>query len=96
MPWRASCTNRGGLPYAAQPQRIRSRQRLAVELAEVEPEQKTREEYYNDAVKILLEEASAAIILRENEQKVFAKNVKGFQPIPVNAIDLHRVWLGQA
>jgi hypothetical protein len=30
---------------------------------------------------------------RINEQKIFHKYVKGFQIIPANLIDMHRVWL---
>jgi peptide/nickel transport system substrate-binding protein len=67
-----------------------------VALAQVEPDQQKRKQYYNDAVKVLIEEAPTAIIMHENEQKVFAKYVKGFEPIPVNAIDMHRVWLDKA
>jgi len=67
-----------------------------VELAQVEPDQKKRKQYYNDAVKILVEDTPSAVILHENEQKVFAKYVKGFQSIPVNAIDMHRVWMDKA
>jgi peptide/nickel transport system substrate-binding protein len=67
-----------------------------VELAQVEADQKKRQQYYNDAVKVLVEEAPSAVILHENEQKVFAKYVKGFQPIPVNAINMHSVWLDKA
>ena len=67
-----------------------------VELAQVEPDQQKRKQYYNDAVKVLIEEVPSAIILHENEQKVFAKYVKGFEPIPVNAINMHSVWLDKA
>lgn len=67
-----------------------------VELAQVEPDEKKRKQYYDAAVKIIVEEAPTAIILHENEQKIFAKYVKGFQPIPVNAINMHGVWLERA
>ena len=67
-----------------------------VELAQVEPDLQKRKQYYNDAVKVLIEEVPSAIILHENEQKVFAKYVKGFEPIPVNAINMHSVWLDKA
>jgi peptide/nickel transport system substrate-binding protein len=67
-----------------------------VELAQVEADQKKRKEYYDQAVKHIIEEVPNAIILHENEQKVFAKYVKGFQPIPVNAINMHSVWLDKA
>lgn len=62
----------------------------------MEPDQQKRKQYYSDAIKVLLEEVPAAIMLHEHEQKIFAKYVKGFQPIPVNAIDMHRVWLEKA
>lgn len=67
-----------------------------VELAQVEADQKQRKQYYNEAVKIIVDEAPAAVILHENEQKILAKYVRGFQPIPVNATDMHRVWLDKA
>ena len=41
---------------------------------------------------LAVEEAPAAVILHENEQKIFAKHVKNFQTIPANSIDMHRVW----
>ena len=62
----------------------------------MEPDQQKRKQYYDDAVKVLIEEVPSAIILHENEQKVFAKYVKGFEPIPVNAINMHSVWLDKA
>jgi peptide/nickel transport system substrate-binding protein len=67
-----------------------------VELTQVEPDQQKRKQYYNDAVKTLIEEVPSAILLHENEQKVFVKYVKGFVPIPVNAINMHSVWLDKA
>ncbi|HSF29448.1 MAG TPA: ABC transporter substrate-binding protein [Candidatus Tectomicrobia bacterium] len=67
-----------------------------VELAQVEPDAKKRRQYYDAAVKVIVDEAPAAVILHENEQKVFAKYVKNFQPIPANSIDMHRVWLEKA
>jgi peptide/nickel transport system substrate-binding protein len=67
-----------------------------VELAQVEPDQQKRKKYYDDAVKVFIEEVPSAVLLHENEQKVFAKYVKGFEPIPVNAINMHSVWLDKA
>jgi peptide/nickel transport system substrate-binding protein len=67
-----------------------------VELAQVEADQKQRKQYYQEAVQIIVDEAPAAVILHENEQKILAKYVRGFQPIPVNATDMHRVWLDKA
>ena len=55
-----------------------------------------RPEYYEEAVKLIINESPTAVILHENEQKILAKYGKGFQPIPVNAIDMHRVWLDKA
>jgi peptide/nickel transport system substrate-binding protein len=67
-----------------------------VELAQVEPDEKKRKQYYDAAVKVIVDEAPAAVILHENEQKIFAKSVKNFQTIPANSIDMHRVWLEKA
>lgn len=67
-----------------------------VELAQVEADAKKRKQYYDEAVKIIVDEAPTAVILHENEQKILAKYVRGFQPIPVNATDMHRVWLDKA
>jgi ABC-type transport system substrate-binding protein len=67
-----------------------------VELAQVEADQKQRKQYYNEAVKIIVDEAPAAVILHENEQKILARYVHGFQPIPVNATNMHGVWLDKA
>ena len=67
-----------------------------VELAQVEADPKKRQQYYDEAVKIIVDEAPTAVILHENEQKILAKYVRGFQPIPVNATDMHRVWLDKA
>jgi peptide/nickel transport system substrate-binding protein len=64
-----------------------------VELAQVEPDQKKRKKYYDDSIRLIYEDAPVAIIAHLNEQKVFAKHVKGFQTIPNNAINMHAVWL---
>jgi hypothetical protein len=34
--------------------------------------------------------------VHENERTVFAKYVKGFEPLPVNAINMYSVWLDTA
>jgi hypothetical protein len=47
-------------------------------------------------VKAIVADAPVAIILHANEQKVFAKHVKGFQMIPAGLINMHDVWLDQA
>jgi peptide/nickel transport system substrate-binding protein len=65
----------------------------AVEGARGEADFKKRKKYYDDAVKAMLEDAPVAIVLHANEQKVFAKRVKGFQMIPAGLIDMHYVWL---
>jgi peptide/nickel transport system substrate-binding protein len=64
-----------------------------VELAQVEADPKKRRQYYAEAVKIIVDEAPTAVILHENEQKILARYVHGFQPIPVNATNMHGVWL---
>jgi peptide/nickel transport system substrate-binding protein len=65
----------------------------AAEGARAEADFKKRKKYYDDAVKAMLEDAPVAIVLHANEQKVFAKRVKGFQMIPAGLIDMHYVWL---
>ncbi len=65
----------------------------AVEGARGEADFKKRKKYYDDAVKAMLEDAPVAIVLHANEQKVFAKRVRGFQMIPAGLIDMHYVWL---
>jgi hypothetical protein len=37
-----------------------------------------------------------AVVVHVNEQKIFYKYVKGFQPVPANLIDMHRVWLDRS
>jgi peptide/nickel transport system substrate-binding protein len=67
----------------------------AVESARAEADAKKRKQFYDDAVKAIVADAPVAIILHANEQKVFAKHVKGFQMIPAGLIDMHGVWLDQ-
>jgi peptide/nickel transport system substrate-binding protein len=67
-----------------------------VEAARSENDFKKRKKYYEEAVKIIIEDAPVAIMLHLNEQKVFHKYVKGFQMIPAGLIDMHRVWLDKA
>ncbi len=64
-----------------------------VESARVETDFKKRKQYYDEAVKLIVEEVPAVAILHAHEQKVFHKYVKGFQPIPANLVDMHAVWL---
>ena len=65
----------------------------AVETARSENDFKKRKKAYDDAVKAIVEDAPVAIVLHANEQKVFAKHVKGFQMIPAGLINMHTVWL---
>ena len=67
-----------------------------VEGARSENDFKKRKRYYEEAVRIIVEDAPVAILLHLNEQKVFHKYVKGFQMIPAGLIDMHRVWLDKA
>ena len=68
----------------------------AVEAARGEGDTSKRKKFYEDAVKAIVEDAPVAVILHFNEQKVFAKHVKGFQMIPADLINMHRVWLDKA
>jgi peptide/nickel transport system substrate-binding protein len=68
----------------------------AVETARSEHDPKKRKKAYDDAVKAIVEDAPVAIVLHANEQKVFAKHVKGFQMIPAGLINMHNVWLDTA
>ena len=65
----------------------------AVEAARSENDGKKRKKAYDDAVKAIVEDAPVGIIYHANEQKVFAKHVKGFQMIPAGLINMHNVWL---
>jgi peptide/nickel transport system substrate-binding protein len=64
-----------------------------VEGARSEADFKKRKKFYEEAVRLIVEDAPVAILLHLNEQKVFQKYVKGFQMIPAGLIDMHRVWL---
>jgi peptide/nickel transport system substrate-binding protein len=64
-----------------------------VEAARAENDFKKRKRFYEEAVRLIIEDAPVAILLHLNEQKVFQKYVKGFQMIPAGLIDMHRVWL---
>ena len=65
----------------------------AVEQARAENDFKRRKKAYDDCVRAILEDAPVTILLHVNEQKILHKHVKGFQMIPANLIDMHRVWL---
>jgi peptide/nickel transport system substrate-binding protein len=64
-----------------------------VEGARAENDFKKRKKFYEEAVRLIVEDAPVAILLHLNEQKIFQKHVKGFQMIPAGLIDMHRVWL---
>jgi peptide/nickel transport system substrate-binding protein len=64
-----------------------------VEAARSEADFKKRKKFYEEAVRLIIEDAPVAILLHMNEQKVFHKYVKGFQMIPAGLHDMHRVWL---
>ncbi len=67
-----------------------------VEAARAENDFAKRKRYYDEAVRIIVEDAPVVIMHHLNEQKVFHKYVKGFQLIPADLIDMHRVWLDKA
>jgi peptide/nickel transport system substrate-binding protein len=67
-----------------------------VEAARSESDFKKRKKFYEEAVRLIVEDAPVVILLHLNEQKVFHKYVKGFQMIPAGLIDMHRVWLDKA
>jgi len=67
-----------------------------VEAARAEGDQKKRRRFYDEAVKLVVEDTPVVVILHANEQKVFHKYVKGFQVIPANLVDMHAVWLDKA
>lgn len=67
-----------------------------VEAARSEADFKKRKQYYDEAVKLIIEDTPVVVILHANEQKVFHKYVKGFQVIPANLIDMHAAWIDKA
>jgi ABC-type transport system substrate-binding protein len=67
-----------------------------VELTHVEEDEKGRKQYYDAAVKLIVDEAPAAVSLHANDNKIFAKYVKNFLTIPATSIAMHRVWLDRA
>ena len=67
-----------------------------VEGARSENDFKKRKKFYEEAVRLIVEDAPVAVMLHLNEKKVFHKHVKGFQMIPAGLIDMHRVWLDKA
>ena len=67
-----------------------------VEAARSENDFKKRKRFYEEAVRLIVEDAPVAILMHLNEQKIFQKYVKGFQMVPAGLIDMHRVWLDKA
>jgi len=67
-----------------------------VESARAEADQKKRKRFYEDAVKLIVQDAPVAVIFHANEQKAFQKSVRGFQVIPANLMNMHAVWLDRA
>ena len=67
-----------------------------VEGARSENDFKKRKKFYEEAVRLIIEDAPVVIMMHLNEQKIFHKYVKGFQMIPAGLIDMHRVWLDKA
>jgi peptide/nickel transport system substrate-binding protein len=67
-----------------------------VEGARAENDFKKRKKFYEEAVRLIVEDAPVVVLMHLNEQKVFQKHVKGFQMIPAGLIDMHRVWLDKA
>jgi len=67
-----------------------------VEIARGTFDIKTRQDAYDQAVAVLVEECPSAFLTHVNEYKVMAKHVKGFHPIPADLVNLHTVWLDKA
>ena len=67
-----------------------------VEAARAENDFKKRKKYYEESVRMIVEDAPVAILMHLNEFKVFHKYVKGFQMIPAGLINMHQVWLDKA
>ena len=67
-----------------------------VEGARSEADFKKRKKFYEEAVRLIIEDAPVVILLHMNELKIFHKYVKGFQMIPAGLTDMHRVWLDKA
>jgi peptide/nickel transport system substrate-binding protein len=67
-----------------------------VEAARAENDFKKRKKYYEEAVRIIVEDAPVTILHHLNEQKVFHKYVKNFNLIPADLVNMHSVWLDKA
>jgi peptide/nickel transport system substrate-binding protein len=67
-----------------------------VEAARAENDFKKRKKFYEEAVRIIVEDAPVTILHHLNEQKVFHKYVKNFNLIPADLVNMHSVWLDKA
>jgi peptide/nickel transport system substrate-binding protein len=67
-----------------------------VEAARAENDFKKRKKYYEEAVRIIVEDAPVTILHHLTEQKVFHKYVKNFNLIPADLVNMHSVWLDKA
>jgi peptide/nickel transport system substrate-binding protein len=67
-----------------------------VEGARAENDFKKRKKLYDEAVRIIVEDAPVAILHHLNEQKVFHKYVKNFSQIPADLVNMHAVWMDKA
>jgi peptide/nickel transport system substrate-binding protein len=67
-----------------------------VEGARAENDFKKRKKLYEEAVRIIVEDAPVTILHHLNEQKVFHKYVKNFNLIPADLVNMHAVWIDKA
>jgi peptide/nickel transport system substrate-binding protein len=67
-----------------------------VEGARAENDFKKRKKLYEEAVRIIIEDAPVTILHHLNEQKVFHKYVKNFNLIPADLVNMHAVWMDKA
>jgi peptide/nickel transport system substrate-binding protein len=67
-----------------------------VEGARAENDFKKRKKLYDEAVRIIVEDAPVTILHHLNEQKVFHKYVKNFNLIPADLVNMHAVWMDKA
>jgi peptide/nickel transport system substrate-binding protein len=67
-----------------------------VEAARAENDFKKRKKFYEEAVRIIVDDAPVTILHHLNEQKVFHKYVKNFNLIPADLVNMHAVWLDKA
>jgi ABC-type transport system substrate-binding protein len=62
-----------------------------VEGARAKNDFKKRKKFYEEAVRLIVEDAPVVVLMHLNEQKAFQKHVNGFQMIPAGLIDMHRM-----